>query len=114
MVSSGEYIIRESVVSKPGMLQMLHAINRGAVMKAHSAGGLIGGSGEMAFVSESRRSGGDEGGGNTTLHYHDNRALSAVDTHGLTDLLAQDSHAAGKLFNGLIRRGILNPRKMVR
>jgi hypothetical protein len=61
-----------------------------------------GGSGESGGVPTS------SSGSNVTLHYHDQRSLSSVDTHGLHDLLAQKPRALGKLVETLTRSGHLD------
>jgi hypothetical protein len=64
-----------------------------------SGGGYRGGSGGGSSSSSSS---------NVSLHYHDSRSVSSVDTHGLHDLLARKPRALGQLMEGLFQSGNLD------
>lgn len=130
--STGEFVVRAKSVQEPGVLSFLHELNRGGAralqpQARYAEGGIVaplyahfaeGGIVESLSARQDAFGGGGThapASSSSTVHlaYHDNRELSAVDTHGLVDLLQQDSRGAADLVQSLVRRGLIDPRSLM-
>lgn len=113
-VSHGEYIIKAASVSQPGMLELLHGLNSGAItpQKLVAAQGMNLRMQQLALGANVSNSTTQQSNSPFALNYHAGDTY-ALDGEGVGSVLSKHPAQLSRFIEGLVRSGRIKPQSLV-